>query len=401
MSRFPMSLQALRRLLIAGGLVFSAALATTAQAATPPGNGPPTYDIMRHSSCCYTGDPILATESLWHAFFEAPATPAIAPGVTLADTTDLTLLSGFDMLYIAQSAIDVLSAADMALIRDWAAAGGVLVINDHTNGSSGVSEFGAFLGSTYAFTSTSSPSGDTIVVTDATHRLVTTPNILDAVDLSGWGSSVHGAFSFVAAAYSCAANSTDGTTSLPVLCSTPFGSGAVIITGFDPECGSGCHDDHLTSGTKSGSELWENFVLFVGAAAPPVADPGPEANLIINGNVFGETVTVGNPVNLEFRLRECGAGNELFLLLHAPAMGVPVFSYRTMAGQWIPLPADLSTITPFMLAPPDGRYTLFTGNAPPGRYELYFICDFVKNNHLDYLLGGINGAFDHLIVTVQ
>ncbi len=143
-------------------------------------------------------------------------------------------------------------------------------------------------------------------------------------------------------------------------------------------------------------------VDYTAAAPPPVGgDPGPEANLIVNGNPYGEEVTVGNPVNLEFFLRYCGAGNELFLVLKAPAFGVPVFSYLTMAGQWVPLPADLSMILPFMLAPPDGKYPLFTGTMPKGRYEFYFGCDFAKNGHLDYLLGGINGVFDHVIVTVQ
>ncbi len=145
-----------------------------------------------------------------------------------------------------------------------------------------------------------------------------------------------------------------------------------------------------------------------GALAPPPdggggggGDPGPQCNLVINGNVFGEEVAVGNPVNLEFLLREIGVGNEMFLVLQAPAMGIPVFSYLTMTGQWIPLPADQSQITPFRLAPPDGKYPLFAGTAPKGKYELYLGCDFAKNGHLDYYLGGLNGAFDHLIVTVQ
>lgn len=138
-------------------------------------------------------------------------------------------------------------------------------------------------------------------------------------------------------------------------------------------------------------------------ASPPDGggDPGPQCNLIINGNAIGEVVAVGNPVNLEFLLREIGVGNELFLVLQAPAMGIPVFSYLTMTGQWIPLPADLSQITPFRLAPPDGKYPLFAGTVPNGKYELYFGCDYVKNGHLDYQLGAINGVFDHLIVTVQ
>jgi hypothetical protein len=130
------------------------------------------------------------------------------------------------------------------------------------------------------FTSTSDPAGDNIVVTNAANRLLTTPNVLTAPDLSNWGSSVHGAFSSVGSAYSCAANSTNGTTSLPVLCYARYGSGAIILTGFDPECGSGCHDDHLTGGTKSGSELWENLIVlaFPSPPAPPMPLPtGPIA----------------------------------------------------------------------------------------------------------------------------
>ncbi len=405
MFRFSMPLQALRRLVIAGGLTLCAALASVAQAAVPPGNGAPTYDIMLHSSCCYSGDPIAANQSLWHAFFETPATPAVAPGVTLTETTDLTQLNNFDMLYIAQSNIDALSAGDMTIIANWVNAGGTLVINNHDGGGMGdaiplfASTFGAFLGTSYMFTSDPAPSGDNMVVTNAANRLVTTPNILDATDLSNWGSSVHGAFSFTGSAYQCAVNSV-GQGSLPVLCYALYGAGGIILTGFDPECGAGCHDDHLTGGTKSGSEMWENFVCFANGCVT-AAEPGPEANLIVNGNAYGEEVVVGNPVNLEFFLRQCGAGQELFLVMKAPAMGIPVFSYLNAAGQWIPLPGDLSMIMPFMLAPPDGRYPLFMGTVPKGMYDVYFGCDFVKNGHLDYLLGAVNGVFDHVMVTVQ
>jgi hypothetical protein len=254
-------------------LLFAALLPLTAKAALPPGNGAATYDIMLHSSCCYTGDPIAADQSLWHAFFEAPATPAISPGVTLTETTDLGLLGSFDMLYIEQVQLDALSGADMTTILNWVNAGGTLVINNH-DGAVGASAFGAFAGPSYVFTSISEVDGDNIVVTDASHTLVTTPNVLDATDLSGWGSSVHGAFSGLGGAYSCAASDTDGLTSVPVLCSATFGAGGIILTGFDPECGSGCHDDHLTGGTNSGSEMWENFVLFVaGGIGGPTAIP--------------------------------------------------------------------------------------------------------------------------------
>lgn len=221
---------------------------------------PATINIMQHSSCCYSSDPFLATESLWHAFFEAPATPTAA----VTETTDLTTLNNFHMLYIDQAMLDALSPDDMAMVRDWTNAGGILAINEHNSGS-GASAFGAFLGASYAFTSIAESDGDTIVVTNATHRLMLEPNRFDgtvaANSLSNWGSSVHGAFSAVGSAYTCLANNDDGVNpAVPVLCAAPYGQGAIILTGFDPECGSGCHDDHLTGGTASGSELWENFL---------------------------------------------------------------------------------------------------------------------------------------------
>lgn len=273
-----------------------AALAFPAAAAVPPGNGAATYDIMQHSSCCYTGDPILATESLWHAFFEAPGTPAIAPGVSLTETTDLTTLTSYDMLYIAQASIDALSGADMTTILNWVNAGGTLVINNHEGSTPGASAFGSFVGAAYAFTAVGQPDGNNMVVTDATNTLVTTPNVLDTVDLSGWGSSVHGAFGSLGAAYTCAVNSDDGTTSAPVLCNAASGLGVIILTGFDPECGSGCHDDHLDvpPGTNSGSELWENFIL---AGAPATIGPVPTLSTWTLGLLVG-VLMLGGVVSL-------------------------------------------------------------------------------------------------------
>lgn len=276
------------------GLLFVTLLPLMATAALPPGNGAVTYDIMLHSSCCYTGDPIAADQSLWHAFFEAPATTAVAPGVTLTETTALGSLGSFDMLYIEQVQLDALSGADMTTILNWVNAGGTLVINNH-NGGGGPSAFGTFAGPGYVFTSIDSVDGDNIVVTDASHPLLTTPNVLDATDLSNWGSSVHGAFSGLGPAYSCAADDTDGVTSVTVLCSATFGVGGIILTGFDPECGDGCHDNHLTGGTSSGSEMWENFVLFVaGGIGGPTAIPAlsPWALAVLAG-LIGIVAVVG------------------------------------------------------------------------------------------------------------
>lgn len=253
------------------GLLLATVLALPAMAAVPPGNGAPTYDIMYYSSCCLDNPPppIVPTQNIWHAFFTAPGTPAVAPGVTLTKSTDLTTLGSYDMLYIAQSDIDGLSGTNMTAIRNWVNSGGTLVINNHNGSTPGVSAFGSFIGPAYAFTAINDPSGNTIVVTDPTNPLVTTPNVLTATDLSGWGSSVHGAFGSLGSAWGCAADSTNGTTSAPVLCHAVLGGGNIVLTGFDPECS--CHDNHLSipPGTNSGSELWENFVL-LGPPAGPV-----------------------------------------------------------------------------------------------------------------------------------
>lgn len=226
----------------------------------PAGDGyvrrsaPATIDIMMHSADDFTANPIAAGQNEYHAFFEVPVIQAI----TVTETTDLSLLGNYHMLYIAQSEIDVLITADMTIIRDWTNAGGILMLNSTYNG---VSAFGAFLGTRYEFTGVTEPDGDTLIVTDASHRLLTYPNVLIKADLDNWGNTTHGAFSSVGSAYSCIADDTDGVTPLPTLCATPYGSGAIIITGIDPECD--CHDDHLVAGTYSGSEMWENMVMLL------------------------------------------------------------------------------------------------------------------------------------------
>lgn len=277
------------------GLLLTATLAFPAAAALPPGNGAASYDIMMHSAGDWSSEPVAADQNPWHAFFELPGTPAIAPGVTYADTTDLSTLNNYDMLYITQSSIDALSGADMATILAWISAGGTLML--HADDAS-PSEFGTFAGAAYAFTSASDPDGNTIVVTDATHPLLTTPNVLDAADLSDWGSSVHGALSSTGAAYTCAANDTDGVISLPVLCSATYGAGSIILNSFDPECG--CHDDHLTAGTNSGSEMWENLLLFAGFAGPVPVGPIPTLSQWAMGLLVA-MLTLGGAISLRRR----------------------------------------------------------------------------------------------------
>jgi hypothetical protein len=83
-------------------------------------------------------------------------------------------------------------------------------------------------------------------------------------------------------------------------------------------------------------------------------------------------------------------GHELFLIADAPAVNIR-WSYLNAAGQWIALPANLATISPFVLsAQEDGSYPLFNGVLPAGLYELYLVVDYVKNGYLDIGAGNHN-----------
>jgi hypothetical protein len=51
----------------------------------------------------------------------------------------------------------------------------------------------------------------------------------------------------------------------------------------------------------------------------------------------------------------------------------------------------------------NGTHTLFSGTLPPGSYDFFLICDRANNGHLDVTSPPLclNGAFDHLPLTVQ
>jgi len=126
-------------------------------------------------------------------------------------------------------------------------------------------------------------------------------------------------------------------------------------------------------------------------------NPVSTVALTVSGSGPGPALI--NPVLVRYSLQGCGS-QEIFLVLDAPAMGIP-WSYLGIAG-WVPLPADLATITPFSSGRPDGTYTLFEGAAPAGTYELYLGCDFVNDGVLNIDAGGnVNGVYDHRVVTVQ
>jgi hypothetical protein len=125
------------------------------------------------------------------------------------------------------------------------------------------------------------------------------------------------------------------------------------------------------------------------------------ASVDIQASGSGPGPILLNPVTVKYSVQGC-SGRELYLVLNAPAMGIP-WSYLSATG-WVPLPADLSTLTPWGTGPPDGTYTLYADSAPAGAYELYLGCDFVSDGHLniDTSVGlNLNGVYDYLSATVQ
>lgn len=272
----------MKRALQACTLLASISLTFNVLADTPPGNGPGTYDVLHHSSCCLQGEsPIAADVDLWHAHFEAPGTIGSSPGITFESTTDLSGLSNYDMLYIATDQADGLSGGDWTAIRSWVSGGGVLAINNHEGNDGGFSEFGESFGPGYEFTAINDSEDELMTVLDPDAPILNFPNVLRDYELENWGSSTHGAFESVGSAYSCSVESEDGDITL---CTASYGSGVIILTAFDPECGNGCHDDHVNSpGSQGyGSEMWENFMMATGpAAATPVPSASREGLLIM------------------------------------------------------------------------------------------------------------------------
>lgn len=257
----------MKRALYICALLALAVFSTSALAAVPPGNGPGTYDVLHHSSCCLQGEsPIAADVDLWHAHFEGPGTIGTSPGITFLDTTDLTNLADFDMLYIATDQADNLGSGDWASIRSWVSGGGVLAINNHEGSDGGFSEFGASFGASYEFTAVGASESDLMTVIDPNDPIINSPNVLRDYELENWGSSTHGAFESVGPAYNCSVESEDGDIAL---CTAAYGNGVIILTAFDPECGDGCHDDHVNNpGSQGyGSEMWENFMMARGQGA--------------------------------------------------------------------------------------------------------------------------------------
>lgn len=143
----------------------------------------------------------------------------------------------------------------------------------------------------------------------------------------------------------------------------------------------------------TGGNIDANFEIFLATLAN-----GPRVDLEVAGSGPGPQLI--NPVMVTYSIQGC-SGKEMFLALNAPAMGLP-WSYLSATG-WMPLPVNLSDITPYASGPADGTYTLFSGTAPTGAYELYLDCDFVSDGHLNIDTStslNLNGVYDNFSVTV-
>ena len=146
-----------------------------------------------------------------------------------------------------------------------------------------------------------------------------------------------------------------------------------------------------------------HFVALTGNSIPEPDGSGAPAQLGIDvdATVLNLAGILINPVTVTYTVNGCFQ-REMFLVLNAPAMGIP-WAYLNTAGKFVPLPANLAQITPFMASgPPGGTYVLFNGTVPPGKYELYLGCDNVLNGRLDIDVGlHVNGIYDYLAATVK
>jgi 6-phosphogluconolactonase (cycloisomerase 2 family) len=134
-----------------------------------------------------------------------------------------------------------------------------------------------------------------------------------------------------------------------------------------------------------------------GAQAIDLMTTGPGGPTGVGG---GAAAVATNPVTIRYAVQGCG-NHEMFLIVLAPGAAV-YYNGSALAA----LPDPLSSMTPFVTGGPlatNGIHTLFSGSLPPGSYDFFLICDKANNGHLDVTSPPLclNGAFDHLPLTVQ
>ncbi|MGQ9813495.1 MAG: hypothetical protein ACUVQ2_09035 [Dissulfurimicrobium sp.] len=88
---------------------------------------------------------------------------------------------------------------------------------------------------------------------------------------------------------------------------------------------------------------------------------------------------------------------EMFLILNAPVIGIN-WSYLNAQGRLLPLPQYLDQITPFGCLPRNGQFPIYSGDLPPGDYDLYIGIDNIHNGHLDLYNNSL--TYSHLMIHV-
>jgi len=181
------------------------------------------------------------------------------------------------------------------------------------------------------------------------------------------------------------------------------GESCAIDVSFAPAA-TGLVFGNVSIGTDALDSPHSVMLSGIGIPAPaqPPEPPPPSDPIVIvaiNNVVGGGMLT--NPVTVKYSIAGC-TDKEMFLVVNAPAMGIP-WSYLNSSLQWVPLPSNLAQVQPFSSSGPyDGTHTLFSGNLPPGSYEIYLGCDNTKNGHLDINLSQqIDGVYGYGFGTVN
>ena len=90
----------------------------------------------------------------------------------------------------------------------------------------------------------------------------------------------------------------------------------------------------------------------------------------VSGAGSGTAAIATNPLTINYSASGC-SGREMFVIVSAPPLGIPLSYYS--GGATHPLPDPLSLITPFVTGGPlttNGTHTLFSGSLPAGNYTV-------------------------------